>query len=335
MGFFDTIDAPAAVPVEAPESRMMAADQAQPEQPTPRGLLADGLYLGLSESVYRADPALGSSDMKLLSYDPVAYWHGSVLNPDREQKESTPAQILGTAVHRIVLDGAPAFWASYGPTDFSGSTKDGKAERYALAETGRIPLKREDFDLCLNAGAAIAQHPHLKDAFTGGCSEVSIVWTRDGVRRKARLDHMKVRSTTDLKTIKPQRSAPFADNCVRAVADYRYDVQAAHYHEARLRLAEFVRDGAVHGDHDPAWLARVKPEAAFVFVFLRADGIPSVHGFTVQPGCPLLTQAARVLDHAADNYRAAIEQFGPTRPWLLTAPLDPLDIEHMPAWFGR
>ena len=297
--------------------------------------LADGLYFGLPESVYRADAALGSSDMKLLSYDAPAYWHGSVLNPDREQKESTPAQILGTAVHRIVLDGAPAFWAGYGPTDYSGSTKDGKAERYALAETGRVPLKREDFQLCLDAGAAIAQHPHLLDAFTGGCSEVSIFWTRDGVRRKARLDHMKVRSTTDLKTIKPQRSAPFADNCVRAVAEYRYDVQAAHYHEARQNIAAFVQDGTVHGDHDPAWLTRVKPEAAFVFVFLRADGIPSVHGFTVQPGSTLLTQAARVLDHAADNYRSAIEQFGPTRAWLPTAPLDPLDIENMPAWFGR
>lgn len=303
--------------------------------PVTTTILADGLYFGLNETLYRNDPALGSSDMKLLAYDAPAYWHGSVLNPEREAEEPTPAKILGTAVHRIVLDGATAFWGAYGPTDFSGATKDGKAERHALIEEGRIPLKREEFDLCIGAGLAIHGHPHLREAFTGGQSEVSIFWTQDGVRRKARLDHMKVRSTTDLKTIKPQRAAPFTENCIRAVADYRYDVQAAHYHEARLRLADFVRDGAVQGDHDPAWLARVKPEAAFVFVFLRVDGVPAVHGFTVQPGSTLIVQAARVLDAAAEAYRAAMGEFGATIRWRSRAPLDLLDIEHMPAWFGR
>ncbi|MGF3025590.1 PD-(D/E)XK nuclease-like domain-containing protein [Methylobacterium aquaticum] len=76
-------------------------------------MIPDGLYFGLDEAEYHADLALGSSDLKRLATGPAEYWFGSRLNPDREAQETTPAQLLGKAVHRLVLEGKRSFAAAF------------------------------------------------------------------------------------------------------------------------------------------------------------------------------------------------------------------------------
>ena len=300
-------------------------------------LLADGVYFGLDAATYHADPALGSSDMKLLAYSPADYWHGSALNPNRDSDEPTPAQVFGSAVHKLVLEGHQAFEGSYAPTDHNGSTKAGKAEREAIVEAGQTALKRDDWNRCLSAAMAIASNPHLAEAFTGGASEVSIVWTDDGLRKKARIDHLKARASTDLKSIRPQRAISFAQNCIRAFTEHRYDVQACHYGDARRAMADLIKAGAVFGDHDPAWLARLQAEAAFVFVFYRAEGAPLTHGLTLSPENPIIGAASPARDairEAEANFRAFSDAFGPDRLWFDPAPLAELDIDQLPRWYG-
>lgn len=75
---------------------------------------ADGIYFGLNEGAYHRDLALGSSDLKRLYAEPADYWYGSPLNPNLPPEETTPAQLIGKAVHKLVLEGAPAFHALYG-----------------------------------------------------------------------------------------------------------------------------------------------------------------------------------------------------------------------------
>ena len=131
-----------------------------------------GVYFGLTDDVYHADPALGSTDIKTLAFSPCDYWFKSPLNPERTDAEPTPAQAFGSAVHKLVLEGRQAFESRYAATEHNGSTKAGKAERAVIDEAGKTAIRREEFDRILAAGAMIASNPVLSDAFSGGMPEV-------------------------------------------------------------------------------------------------------------------------------------------------------------------
>lgn len=298
-----------------------------------------GIYFGLDEAPYHADLALGSSDMRLLSYSPHDYWFGSALNPDREvEDKSTPAQIFGRGVHKMLLEGQQAFEGQFAATEHPGSTKAGKAEREEIEAAGKTPLKREDFDRILGAGQAFAASPVLRDAFTAGVSEVSVFWeTADGIPKKARFDFLKTRAIVDLKSIRNSRSIGFVEACRRALAEWNYPAQAAHYREGREAMAALVDAGAVHGDHDSAWLRAVadNDEWAFVFVFWQAEGAPLTWATMLSPGNPVLTVARTTLDMAETNYAEMMATYGPAQPWLIQAPLAELEIAELPAWWGR
>ena len=296
---------------------------------------ADGVYFGLSDVAYHADPALGSTDIKRLAYDPEGWWHDSVLNPDREPEDDTPARIFGRAVHKVVLEGRDAFHARYGRCSFPGNVKAGKEERAAFEEAGKASLKADDFDRVLTAGAAIKGNPHLADAFSGGYPEVSVFWTADGIRRKCRMDYVKVRATTDLKSIRPQRPTSFDTNCRRALSDYRYDVQAAHYIAGRRAGIDLIQAGQFDGEPEPAWLDRLQADAAFVIVFYQAEGAPLTWGCAISPENPLLEIAKVTIRQAEENFRDFAATFGPAVPWLRPAPLDELDISQLPRWHGN
>ena len=66
-----------------------------------------------NEATYHADPALGSTDLRRLIVSPTKYWIGSHLNPDRPADDSTSAQIKGSAIHKLLLEGRAAFERRY------------------------------------------------------------------------------------------------------------------------------------------------------------------------------------------------------------------------------
>lgn len=75
--------------------------------------MAPGIYFGLSEDRYHADPSLGSGSIRALSKCPIYYWVDSWMNPLREPQAETPALLFGRALHKLVLEGPEAFQASY------------------------------------------------------------------------------------------------------------------------------------------------------------------------------------------------------------------------------
>ena len=298
---------------------------------------APGVYFGLDDATYHADAALGSTDIKTLAFSPCDYWFRSPLNPGRPEDEPTPSQLFGSAVHKHVLEGSQAFASRYAATDHNGSTKAGKEERAAIAESGRVALKREDYERIEASAAMIRANATLEDAFSGGMPEVSIFWESGGIRRKCRIDYLKARASVDLKSIRNTRNLGFPEACRRAISDYRYDIQAEHYRQGRNALATLVAEGAVHGDHDPGWLGRIARASgpAFVFVFYQAEGAPLTWGTVLSPANPILDIAREAIARAEANYREHVERFGLDSPWLLNAPLAELELTDMPAWFGR
>ncbi|MFE1598224.1 PD-(D/E)XK nuclease-like domain-containing protein [Methylobacterium sp. ID0610] len=301
---------------------------------------ADGIYFGLDEAPYHADPALGSSDLKRLAAEPADYWFGSALNPNRPAEESTPSQIIGKAVHKLVLEGQQSFAARFVRRPDDLPRLDAKA-RARLAPNGEDVLPGEEFDRVQQASAAVLANPHLAASFTGGMPEVSIFWTDavDGepVRRKARFDYLKPRAVVDLKSTRPSRPTSFRANCLRAMAEYGYPVQAAAYLQARAQLARLAAEGRVHGDHDPAWLARVAaaPAYAFVFVFWSTGDAPLTWGVSLSPGNEVLAKAEKTVELALWNYVAARREHGLDAPWVNHDPLTEIDITDLPAWWAR
>lgn len=296
--------------------------------------LTPGIYFGLPEAIYRADPGLGSTDMKRLAQSPPDYWFGSIHNPLRDKNEPTPGQMFGTAVHKFVLEGREAFEAIYAPQEFAGNTKEGKAEIAEIKAAGKTPLKRDSWDRILLSGTIIRANPEISSAFSGGNPEVSIIWERGGIRRKARFDYLKTRAIVDLKSDANRNKQEFITACRNSIGRYRYDIQAAHYHEGRARMRAFFEAGAVFGDHDPGWMKNVSDQDAwaFVWVFYQSEGAPLTWGTTLSPGNGLFDYATASLEKAESNYRTFKDRFGLDQPWVLAEPLAEIDINDIPAW---
>src|ERR1700686_3130168 len=109
------------------------------------GQLANGIYIGLDADRYHEDDALGSSDIKRLRRGAFEYWWGSRLNPCRPEDDETEAQKVGTAYHKIILEGRQAFDALYlrRPDDERGASAADKSAITKAANAAAAKLGKE------------------------------------------------------------------------------------------------------------------------------------------------------------------------------------------------
>lgn len=295
----------------------------------------DGIYFGLDETRYHADRALGSSDMGRLWYSPEEYWFQSRYNPLREPDDATtPARVRGSAVHCYVLYGEAEFLARYAPTYHPGNTREGKAELAHL--NGKTGLKFETYARIMQSGAMIRQNPHIATAFAGGAAEVSVFWTVDGIRKKARFDYLKPRGVVDLKSITNRKRISFVDACRRAICEWNYPLQAAHYLEARAVLPSLpLQQGGVV-ESAVLELCRRSDEWAWCWVFWQAESAPLTWAGSLSPGNPILDAARAMLERALDNYRTFRDRHGlDGEPWVHPEAVSEVDITELPAWWAR
>lgn len=219
----------------------------------------------------------------------------------------------------------------------------------AAKGAGMEILKEEEFTAVVRAAQAIATNPFLTNALTGGQPEVSVFWTEevDGVSIpcKARFDNLKPRANVDLKSMRPKGTRTFEAETLSEIASRRYDIQAAHYQRGRAAFAEHWEAGRVFGlpddeeraDTVAAW-ARACAAAdayAFVFVFWSSEGAPMTRGWSLSPGNPVLEIADKERGRSLANYAKCWKEFGPDRPWFEPAPVEEVDINSLPVWFGR
>lgn len=321
---------------------------------------APGIYFNMPDKEYFADPALGSGDVRRLLRGPYEYWFDSVLNPNKPPDSDTLSRLRGRAIHKIVLEGEAAFDALYTrrKDDEEGATPAEKGaltkkENARAAVEGRDLLHGTDYDRALITGAMVRGNPHLTNVFdAGGESEVSVFWTRkiDGaeVPCKARIDKLRPRAVGDLKSIANQHGDPIGVACRRAIASYRYDLQAAHYLEGRAAVPHLFDVGQIKfcGAEDlPSGTVRrlvafceavsAAADYAFVFVFFQTEAAPMTWGAVLSPTNPIVEFAGRQREEALRRYAQAMEAFGPDTPWIIPEPLAELDMSEMPAWYGR
>ena len=203
--------------------------------------------------LYHGGPGIGSSDLRQILRSPRHYLQAkdeaskrraqSEPGPDAEAQEAAESakdavkagrsQILGSAVHAAILEPEKfddMFWVR--PTDINRRTKVGKAEWASLVERnrGKTEIDQKTLNEALAIAESVTKHSvaskYLADLHD---AEVSFYVKDDVVKdvlRKVRPDILTAENVIlDLKTTRDARAEDF----VRSVVRYGYDVQAAYY----------------------------------------------------------------------------------------------------------
>lgn len=130
-----------------------------------RPRIEPGIYLDLPEDAYHAAEGLSNSGMKCLAISPLQYWHQN-LNPNYERPEATPAQRLGTAFHRRLLE-PERFGAAYAlssrPEDHAGCLVTMEHLKAFCVENGIPKSAKTKAELVERIVASGLSHPPIWD----------------------------------------------------------------------------------------------------------------------------------------------------------------------------
>lgn len=208
-------------------------------------------------------------------------------------------------------------------------------ERHATVNEGKILLDGALLQRIENAAAAIESHPQLCKAFSGGMPEVSIFWTDEetGVPCKARLDYLKPLAVVDLKTFE-LREFGIDRTIARAVANYRYHIQAAWYLRAADQIKRLINNGEVGGVVERTYLEQIRDADAKTFLFVwQAKGLaPVVIGKVLGPG--IVMDIAQIAgDSALMQWAACWERWG-TNSWVEVHDITEFRDEEFPPWIA-
>ncbi len=193
--------------------------------------MRDGLYPGISRTVYERIEAANYSTLKFFNRTP-AHAQEAMLHP----YEPTEAMNRGTAAHKSILEPA-AFADEYiVAPKVDRRTKAGKEQWTDFEESnrGRTLLDEEDMDAVRSMTEQVYAHDIARQILSSpGKNEIGVVWTdkETGLRCKALLDRLTVYAgwtvAVDVKTCRDAGRSAFA----RQAANLLYHEQSAFYLE--------------------------------------------------------------------------------------------------------
>jgi len=153
-----------------------------------------GVYDGISNAAYHADPALGSTSLKTLATKTPAHYMW-----DKDAPEgTTDAFTLGTAAHSLILEGDSSSIVVVEADNWL--TKAAKEAKSAALAEGKQPLLTKEWLQVHSMRDAVMAHPVARDLFTGHQAEQSVFWEEDGLTLKCRPDAWQPGQLVDLKT---------------------------------------------------------------------------------------------------------------------------------------
>ena len=178
----------------------------------------------ISNADYHADPAVSASHLKTVMQSPYHYW-SRYLDPDRVAMTPTAAMRLGSLTHCAVLE--PDELTKRYQLAPDRRTKEGKAAVVEMAAAGIEAVSEADLAQALQMADAVRSNSTAALLLANGQAEQSFWWDdiATGMRCKCRPDWFDGETIVDLKTCVDASPAGFA----RAVAQWGYQVQAAHY----------------------------------------------------------------------------------------------------------
>lgn len=206
-----------------------------------------GIYEGIENKAYHADPALGSTSLKTLASRTPAHWKWESEHPVHKDIYD-----LGTVAHSLILEDDQS-----GVVVIDVEAKRGKVwtePADAAVNDGKIPLKRSEWEMVKAMRDSVMAHPLARAAFTDHRAEESVFWEEDGQLLKCRPDAWKPSLLVDLKTAASADPREFG----RTAYKLGYAQSADHYTEGvRIMTGETLPFLFVNVEKSPPYLVSV------------------------------------------------------------------------------
>lgn len=119
----------------------------------------------------------------------------------------TPAMLLGTLAHCLILEGSEAFYSRYAVApDCDKRTKEGKLlwKTFADENPNKTIVTLDQLELVAGMAESITSHPACQDILSTGEPELAVTWDEDVngeiIPAKAKCDWLSSNALIDLKT---------------------------------------------------------------------------------------------------------------------------------------
>jgi hypothetical protein len=241
------------------------------------------LYPGISFDEYLAADGVNATALKHVTRSP-AHYVASLLDP----KTPTPALEFGKLLHYAVLEPQLFLANCKVKPKFDRRTKAGKegdAEFTAAIAPTDIVVPEELEEKLKRICDRVYKHPAIRRLLEKGTREGTFWWTdkRTGLLCKGRPDFASATGIlVDLKSTGDAREDAFS----KAIWDYRYDIQAAHY-----------TSGA-----DACGIAR--PDA---YAFIAIEKEPPYELCIYTAGVTILSMGNQWRNKAMDTYKRCVD----------------------------
>lgn len=226
--------------------------------------------------------------------------------------------------------------------------------KFVAAKKSKMQHITKDEDRRLRHMAKLVDtDPDLGPGLKAGMSQVSVFWRRTptGPLLRARFDSIRADATIDLKTMGNWSGSAPEDATFDAIFKQEYDLQFAHYHEAREVLRRFVREGRVHawspsGEGRKLLAAETNQLQAiasedrwrwiWIFYQVRSDNVGAERAPVLVPwwvwsdtDLPLMVDARAVIEKALANHADYSSRLGLTAGWSEIRPIRPLPVDRL------
>lgn len=181
---------------------------------------------------------IGKSGLDLISRSPAHYW-AKYLDPQREFEKPTDALLFGTLCHAAVFEREtlPDRFGVLPAIDRRSNSGKEEWNTFLTFNKGKTFITQAQWDEALRISDALAKHPTASQLINAdGVVEEPLTWTMpttkgDMVQCKMKPDKLlNSNIIIDLKTTDNAHPNEFGRSAVK----YRYDVQAAWYHDGHL-----------------------------------------------------------------------------------------------------
>lgn len=192
--------------------------------------IAPGHYPDMSNSDYHAGSGVSKSGVSKLLKSPAHYW-AAYMDPENESKDPTPAMVMGSLTHTLVLEPEKLESEYIVAPEISRRSKAGKEawEKFTAEAGSRQIISQEQLDQAKRIREAVAAHSFAGPALSGGKAEHSFFWEDEltGVLAKCRPDYIRELPAgvvlLDVKTTDDASASAFAKTC----ANFGYHISAA------------------------------------------------------------------------------------------------------------
>lgn len=190
----------------------------------------DGVH-DITNDQYHAAHGISRSRLMLLDKSPYHYWY-EVLSGEAEVRESTPAMLIGSLFHTLLLE-PEKFDREYAlMPKMDRRTKQGKEDYdlFVQEAQNKIILTQDQYDKAFVMATQTKKHEIVTTLLDEAVFEQSIFWTdkETGLQFKARPDIWSSKMVVDLKTTGDANIHSF----MRSSLNYGYYLQAGMIFEA-------------------------------------------------------------------------------------------------------